>query len=465
MTVPYWVQDAVFYQIFPDRFYNSDPQNDPPNVIPWGSPPDFWSFQGGDLRGVIEKFDYLLDMGVNALYLNPIFLSAANHRYSTVDYYTVDPRLGDRRDLMALLDLAHSNGMRVILDGVFNHSARGFFAFSDVLENQERSPYLDWYHVRSFPVEAYAPGKAESYLGWWGNKSLPKFNTSNRCVRDYLLKVGRYWIEQGFDGWRLDVPNEIDDDDFWAEFRRQVKTANPDAYLVGEIWTADPRWVGPDHFDGLMNYPIRDALIDLLNGGMLTAAGFAAQVEKLLRIYPQENVYANYLTLGSHDTVRIYTALGKDAQKVKLAFTFLFAYPGAPAVYYGDEIGMQGGKDPECRGAFPWSPNEWLADLRDGIKWMIAQRKRMPALRRGSCRRIFLDDRRGCYAFARTLGMETVLVVLNASPTHRNLRIPIADLRWEDGRIVRNLLGREEYFVSKEGLPVSLSPWSGVWIA
>jgi cyclomaltodextrinase len=464
MTVPYWVEDTIFYQIFPDRFANGDTHNDPPNVQPWGSPPTSWGFQGGDLRGVIDKFDYILDLGINAIYLNPIFLSTSNHRYNTVDYFKIDPRVGTLEDFHALLATAHSNNVRVILDGVFNHCGRGFFGFNDVLENQDHSPYRDWFHVNKFPLDAYSPGKAEDYKAWWGFKSLPKFNTNNQAVRRYLLNVARYWIEQGSDGWRLDVPNEIDDDSFWLEFRESVKSINRDAYLVGEIWTIEPRWVGPDHFDGLINYPLRDAVLDFLNGGFISAAGFADQVEGILKRYLHENAYAMYVTLGSHDTERIYTRLNGDLNKLKLAYSFIFAYPGAPAIYYGDEIGMTGGKDPECRGAFNWNQETWLEELRGWLRTLISLRKRYVALRRGAYQRVLADDRRNVYGFARTLGDEAVLVVMNASAAQRHLRLPVKELGWKDGLILHNLLGFEEYIVSGDNLVVSVPPWGSVWI-
>jgi cyclomaltodextrinase len=464
MTVPYWVEDTIFYQIFPDRFANGDTHNDPPNVQPWGSPPTSWGFQGGDLRGVIDKFDYILDLGINAIYLNPIFLSTSNHRYNTVDYFKIDPRVGTLEDFHALLATAHSNNVRVILDGVFNHCGRGFFGFNDVLENQDHSPYRDWFHVNKFPLDAYSPGKAEDYKAWWGFKSLPKFNTNNQAVRRYLLNVARYWIEQGSDGWRLDVPNEIDDDSFWLEFRESVKSINRDAYLVGEIWTIEPRWVGPDHFDGLINYPLRDAVLDFLNGGFISAAGFADQVEGILKRYLHENAYAMYVTLGSHDTERIYTCLNGDLNKLKLAYSFIFAYPGAPAIYYGDEIGMTGGKDPECRGAFNWNQETWLEELRGWLRTLISLRKRYVALRRGAYQRVLADDRRNVYGFARTLGDEAVLVVMNASAAQRHLRLPVKELGWKDGLILHNLLGFEEYIVSGDNLVVSVPPWGSVWI-
>jgi len=464
MTVPYWVQDSVFYQIFPDRFANGDLRNDPPNLQPWGSPPTIHGFQGGDLRGIVEKFDYLLDLGVTAIYLNPIFQATSTHRYNTSDYYRIDPKLGDMSDFKVLLNVAHTNGIRVILDGVFNHCGRGFFAFNDVMENQEHSPYRDWFHIRRFPVDACSPGEASDYLGWWGHKSLPKFNTNNLDVRRFLFNVARYWIEQGADGWRLDVPNEIDDDSFWAEFRSTVKSVNQDAYLVGEIWTADPRWIGERHFDGLMNYPFRDALIEFLNGDFLTVTGFADKMEGLLKLYPRQNVYAMYLPMGSHDTERILTRLDGNVDKTKLAFLFQFAYPGVPAVYYGDEVGLLGGKDPQCRAAFPWNQSQWNDELHAWIKSLVFLRKHKPALRRGDYQRVLADDRRHCYAFARTLGDEIVLVVLNASPTRRHISLPVASLGLIDGQPLRSLLGVREHTVSSGHINVDLLPWSGMML-
>jgi glycosidase len=461
MTVPYWVQDAIFYQIFPDRFADGDPFNNPVNVRSWGSPPTIEGFQGGDLRGIINNLDYLLDLGVNALYLNPIFLSPSTHRYNTTDYYTIDPKLGNLHDFRALLEVAHTNGMRVILDGVFNHCSRGFFAFNDVLENQEHSPYRDWFHIRRIPVDAYSPTIAEDYSAWWGFKSLPKFNTDNPAVRRYLLDVARYWIEQGADGWRLDVPNEINDDHFWADFRQVVKSINRDAYLVGEIWNPDARWVSPNHFDGLMNYPLRDDLLRFLYG-TLTASQFSEKVEGLLQVYPRKNVYAMLNILGTHDTERLLTKLDGDVNKTKLAYLFLFAYPGSPTIYYGDEVGMKGGKDPECRGAFPWDRKAWDHELREWVCALILTRKRLAAMRRGDYRCLFTDDRRRCYAFARRLGDEKILVVMNASPTIRHLRIPVDGLSWQDGMILHNQLGREEYIVSGNNVVITLPPWSGV---
>jgi cyclomaltodextrinase len=461
MTTPYWVQDAIFYQIFPDRFANGDPSLNPPHIQKWGAAPTAWGFQGGDLRGILQHFDYLLDLGVTALYLNPIFQASSTHRYNTSDYFKIDPKLGTLDDFHALVESAHRNDMHIVLDGVFNHCGRGFFAFTDVLENGERSPYQDWFYIKKYPLDAYSPGEAQNYLGWWNHKSLPKLNMGNPAVRNYIFSVARYWIEQGADGWRLDVPNEIDDDGFWEEFRHVVKSVNRDAYLLGEIWDVNPRWANDAHFDGLMDYPLREALLAMLNGKE-NAAQFAERAEGLLKSYPRENVYAMFLPLGSHDTERIKTMVEGSLEKVKLAYLIQMAYPGAPAVYYGDEIGLEGGKDPENRRAFPWKEAAWDQELRTWVKTLIAARKRNPALRRGDFQRVVAED--GMYAFVRQLGEEKILVALNASGRSHQVDLACSSLGWSDGRELHNLFNGEKIIISKGRLKIVLEPWSGVWI-
>jgi cyclomaltodextrinase len=465
MSVPEWVQDAIFYQIFPDRFANGNTENDPPNIVRWGTPPTPWGFQGGDLLGIQKRFDYLLDLGITAIYLNPIFQSTSTHRYNTTDYFKIDNKLGNLQDFQNLCELAHRNGVRVILDGVFNHCGRGFFAFNDVLENQEYSPYRNWFQIKRFPVDAYSWGEAADYLGWWGMKSLPKLNTSNPPTRKYLLDVARYWIEKGADGWRLDVPNEINDDNFWAEFRQVVKTANPQAYIVGEIWNPDLRWVGEGHCDGLMDYPVLDALVGLLSSRSLDVGHFAEKVEGLLSFYPRENAYAMYVPLGTHDTERILTRMGNDLLKTRLAYLFQFSYPGAPAIYYGDEIGLVGGKDPACRGAFLWEQNSWNHELRKYIKNLVALRKQHSALRRGDYLRLTTESKQACYAFARLTAQDQVLVVMNPNETGTDVNINVEKLAWQDGYVAYNLLKPgKEFTVFNRSIKVQLPAWGGLWL-
>ncbi len=462
MTTPYWVQDSIFYHIFPDRFANGDTANDPPNVQKWGSPPTIWGFQGGDLRGIIQNLDYLLELGVNALYLNPIFLATSNHRYNTSDYFQIDPRVGTLADFHALVDSVHKNNMRIILDGVFNHCGRGFFAFSDVLENGDKSAYKDWFYIKQYPLDAYdGGGDAQNYVGWWNHKSLPKLNTGNPKVRKYIFSVARYWIEQGSDGWRLDVPNEIDDDSFWEEFRHVVKSANRDAYLTGEIWDVNPRWANNTHFDGLLNYPVKDALAAFLLGRE-NAVQFSQRIDAVVKAYPRENMFAMFVPLDSHDTERFKTLVGRDNRKLKLAFLFQMAFPGAPAIYYGDEIGMEGGKDPDSRRAFPWRESTWDLELRQWVRLLVSLRKRTPTLRRGEFVPILAED--GLYAFARTLGEQNILIVMNASGQERRVEITCAPLGWSEGRALQSLIDGQRFNVTDGKLPVIMPPWSGNWI-
>ncbi|MGD8474178.1 MAG: glycoside hydrolase family 13 protein, partial [Anaerolineae bacterium] len=302
---PDWVSDAIFYQIFPDRFAQSDRVPKPSHLEPWDTPPTRHGFKGGDLLGIAERLDYLVDLGVTAIYLNPIFQSAANHRYHTHDYYQVDPILGGNGALRFLLDRAHQRDMRIILDGVFNHASRGFFQFNHILENGPASPYVDWFIIKDYPLKAYhAPKGKHGYEAWWNLPALPKLNVSTPEVREFLWDVATHWIEFGADGWRLDVPEEITDDAFWQEFRQRVKAVNPDAYIVGEIWDDAPHWLQGDQFDAVMNYPVTRACLGffvdkslpakaVMPSGYsqvetLDAKGFSREIERILDLYPRE---------------------------------------------------------------------------------------------------------------------------------------------------------------------------------
>jgi glycosidase len=314
-------------------------------------------------------------------------------------------------------------------------------------------------------VDAYSVGDATDYLGWWGIKSLPKFNTNTPEVRRYLLDVARYWIEQGIDGWRLDVPNEIDDDSFWAEFLHTVKSVNPQAYLVGEIWTPDQRWVGDGHFDGLMNYPVRDVILRLLFAGTLDLAHFVEKIESLFALYPRENMYAMYVPLSSHDTERLLTKVEDNLDKARLAFLFQFAFPGAPAIYYGDEIGLTGGKDPACRAAFPWDVGRWNFELLDWVKKLVSLRKQIPAFRQGSIRRLCREIRHDICAFGRLHEQGHVVVAMNTSPNVQKLSVSISEIGWQDGWLPENLLGIGQVSPVRNGqIEITLPPWSGTYL-
>ncbi|GIV77946.1 glycoside hydrolase family 13 protein [Litorilinea aerophila] len=440
VRTPEWVKDAVFYQIFPDRFARSKRLRHPRGIHfkPWGSPPEEQGFQGGDLLGIVDRLDYLQELGVNALYLNPIFQSAANHRYHTYDYYRVDPLLGGDAALRELLQEAHARGIRVVLDGVFNHASRGFWPFHHILENGGDSPYVDWFYIHGWPLHPYPPDEKTppNYGAWWGIPALPKLNVANPGVRDYLLDVAEYWIHFGIDGWRLDVPEEIDDEAFWQDFRRVVKRANPDAYIVGEIWHDAQEWLQGDRFDGVMNYGFSRAAFgffgaqtlrtDYKPGGYelrpLDAPAFARAVAHLLSLYDWEVTQAQLNLMDSHDTARLLWTVQEDEGAARLCVLFQMTMPGAPCIYYGDEIGMSGASDPYCRAAFPWHDRgQWNEALLDFYRRAIALRHRYPVLRRGDLRILYAQGQ--TFAMLRHLGREAAVIVFNAGNQQATLRL------------------------------------------
>ena len=431
INTPEWVHHAVFYQIFPDRFYRSPRAKALPGVTfkPWGSPPEAQGYQGGDLRGIVDKLGHLRAMGVNALYLNPIFSSASNHRYHTFDYMQVDPLLGGNEALRELLDEAHAVGIKVVLDGVFNHASRGFWAFHHILENGAESPYADWFHIYGWPLRPYQHNEHQpmNYAGWWGHAALPKFNTDNPGVRQYLFDVARFWIDFGIDGWRLDVPADINDDSFWQEFRRIVKTANPEAYIVGEIWHEARRWLQGDQFDAVMNYFFGKACVSFFARDTfsrnfkhqdyalqpLDAAGFAGQIDHFLGMYDWQVNLAQLNMLDSHDTPRALNFMGEEKTALQLSVLMQMTMPGAPCIYYGSEIGMTGATDPYCRGAFPWEHKEnWDLGLFDFYHRAISLRRTHEVLRTGTYKCIFAEG--DVIAFVRNLEDAEAVVMINA---------------------------------------------------
>ena len=428
--VPAWVRDAVFYQVFPDRFAGSERVRKPGPLEPWDAAPTNYGFKGGDLLGIVEHLDHIADLGATALYLTPIFQSASNHRYHTYDYLAVDPLLGGDAALRELIDAVHARGMRIVLDGVFNHTGRGFWPFHHVLETGAGSPYRNWFHwdeaglAAGRPVNAYPAGRLRSGVGmdspapgeldpgadsmsarerlgyeaWWGMPALPKLNVGEPGVREYLWGVAEHWLRFGIDGWRLDVPAEIDDRSFWQEFRRRCRAVNPEAYLVGEIWHVDPDWVSGDRFDALMNYPLAESIIGFAGGHSLNeallrshheygrvtrldGATFAARLADVLRAYAPETNAVQLNLLDSHDTPRALSLLGGDREAMELATLLQASLPGAPCIYYGDEVGVQGGIDPDSRRAFPWDPAHWDQALLGSVRGSLAARHAHPELR------------------------------------------------------------------------------------
>ena len=312
-----------------------------------------------------------------------------------------------------LLDQAHQRGVRVVLDGVFNHTGRGFWAFHHILENGSNSPYVDWFHIYDWPLHPYPRRKQKpNYACWWDLPDLPKLNTDCPAVREHIFEVARHWIDFGIDGWRLDVPSEIDDDAFWQEFRRVVKDANPEAYIVGEIWGDARRWLQGDQFDAVMNYLFTGPTIsffaaetlrqefhhDELHLKPLDARKYARKMKKMLRLYDDEVNQAQLNLLDSHDMPRL-AWLARDPSAVRLSVLMQMTMPGAPCIYYGSEVGVTGGPDPDCRRAFPWhDESSWDRELLDYFKAAIRLRNEHEVLRTGDyatapgCSRIRLRE-------------------------------------------------------------------------
>lgn len=449
--VPGWLTEAIVYQIFPDRFCNGDAGNDPAGTLPWTTEarPDVHSLYGGDLQGVIAKLPYLAELGVNTIYLTPVFQSPSNHKYDTTDYYKVDPAFGDNDTLKRLVRGAHDMGMRVILDAVFNHSGDSFFAFRDVMANGANSPYKDWYHLRSFPVVQSPAPNYETFSH--AERTMPKLNTGNREASDYLIQVARYWVhEAGIDGWRLDVANEVDQR-FWRRLRAELKETNEDLALIGEIMHQAGPWLRGDQFDGVMNYLFRDAMLDFFARQTIGATAFAERLTRIRMSYTDQANAAMLQLLGSHDTERFLTACQKSGMgwnsretaeaRMKLAVCFQFAYPGMPMIYYGDEVGMVGETDPDCRRPMIWEREEQNRELYELYKALIALRKSHPALSRGRFRMWFADEARNAIGFVRSYGDEHVAVVVNNSPQPLELAVGLPFAAAEGDPIVDALHG------------------------
>ena len=397
-----WTDTTVMYQIFPERFANGMGEK-PYITAPWDATPTPRMYLGGDLPGVTQHLDYLSDLGVNCLYFTPIHPSPTNHKYSIVDYYDVDAGFGGQAAFRELVQAAHARGMRVLLDGVFNHCSEHHPFFEDVKRCGKASPYYDF-----FLIDGDFPSREKGNYRTFGFSSdMPKLNTGNPAVIDYFCGVGAWWIREfGIDGWRLDVMDEISDD-FLRAFRKAVKAANPDALILGEAWH-DPRaWLAGDELDGVMNYGLTKALIDYLVDGALTARQAASRLTRLF--FRTTSISARMMMnlLDSHDTDRFLTLLRGDRQRLKLALCLLFFFPGMPCVYYGDEIGMTGGYDPDCRKGFIWDETAWDAELRRHVQ-LLARLKTGGRLAGDVIRISASDD-------VLTLEREELTLLINAS--------------------------------------------------
>ena len=373
---PGWVKDTIWYQIFPERFYNGDQNNDPQGTLPWGQlPVSNHHFYGGDLKGITQKLDYLKDLGFSGIYLTPVFEAITSHKYDTTDYYRIDPAFGTKEDLIELVKQAHARGIRVMLDAVFNHSGSTFFAWEDVKNHKEKSAYAHWFHINSFEPLSY---ETFSYA-----KNMPKLNLSIPEVAQYFIDIATYWIkEANIDGWRLDVANEIDPQ-FWIDFRNQVKKINPDVYILGEVWHDSMKWLRGNMFDAVMNYPFGRSILDFLTH-KIDGTQFKYRVNKSITHYPTPVNEVQFNLLDSHDTERLRYMMGQNLQKTLLALALLSISYGTISIYYGTEIAMDGAYDPDCRRCMDWNPSKESFRFKEHFKKLMHLRNNFSAMRNQS---------------------------------------------------------------------------------
>ena len=345
-----WMRTATFYQIFVERFCMGDKDKDKSYVnLKWGELPAPKSFAGGDLEGVIKKLDYLKNLGINAIYLTPVFQSESNHKYDISDYYRIDEHFGDKETFSRLVKKAHAMGIRVVLDAVFNHCSKNTVQFQDVIAKGKKSPYFNWFIIHG----DYVDTEKVNYECFASCNYMPKWNTSDVEVRKYLTDIATYWIkEYNIDGWRLDVSDEISHE-FWRDFRRAVKGAKPDCVLIGENWHDANVYLHGDQYDSIMNYAFTKACLDFYCSGLFTPRQFADKLNELLmRNTDSVNIMMLNL-LDSHDTYRFVTQ-SKSVDKLMSALAVMYMYVGAPCIYYGTEIALEGNFDPDSRRTFDW---------------------------------------------------------------------------------------------------------------
>ncbi|WP_062050263.1 alpha-glycosidase [Bacillus sp. JCM 19034] len=445
---PNWVKDTVWYQIFPERFANGDPSLNPKDTLEWGSAnPTPSNFFGGDFQGVIDHLDYLHDLGITGIYFTPIFKAFSNHKYDTIDYLEIDPQFGDKETFKKLVQECHKRGIYVMLDAVFNHSGFYFPPFQDVLKNGESSPYKDWFHIHDFPVQTTSPANYDtfSYV-----PSMPKLNTENDEVKDYLLKVARYWIEEfDIDGWRLDVANEVDHS-FWHEFRKEVHSIKRDVYILGEIWHDSMPWLQGDQFDAVMNYRFTSAIIDYFAHQRITSEELIHSIQSVRNSYPITVNEVQFNLLGSHDTPRILTVSKGNKDIVKLQMLLLFSMTGTPCIYYGDEIAMTGEQDPGCRKCMEWDEKKQDQDMLAFMKQLISLRAKYKAFRTDQDLHFYYEPAKSDVIMYKK---QQILFLLNRNDTSVEVALPVEF----NGQQRTNLWTNETVSLSKS---VTLEPYS-----
>lgn len=396
--VPGWAKNKVVYQVFPARFASSQ---DVDEKTWYRTPIKADTDLQGDLKGLISRLDYISELGVDILYLTPIFYSKSRHKYDTIDYYQIDPAFGTTEDLIRLVDQAHEKGMRVILDGVFNHTAPEFFAFRDLEENWKTSPYRNWYYCEGRPRRPKIFGVKPNYKCFSYFGGMPKLNLENPETGDYFINVALYWLRTAhIDGWRLDVADEVSHR-YWYRFRSMVKKEFPEALIVGEVWHYAADFLQGDNWDSVMNYHFRTAVMDFVAKQTITASAFLDELGFLRGNLNTACYPLMWNLIDTHDTPRALHECAQNKQKLRLLAAFQLLLPGMPFLYYGDEVGMTGGPDPDCRRGMLWDPDRQDAELRQYYQKLIQIRKLHPSLTDGDPCDQFADDENGLVVIRR----------------------------------------------------------------
>ena len=429
MNVPDWMRDAVVYNIFPDSFASGRREISLQARTAQYQGETVRGKLGGTLHGVMQNLDYLRDLGVTCVYLNPIFAAGEYHKYDLIDYYHVDPVFGTDEEFAAVVRRAHELGIRVMIDGVFNHCGWRFFAFRDAVEKGRASRYFDWFYRLEEPVvlpqdmQTYPPYECFGY-----ERMMPKLATDHPDVQAYFCAVGAHWVkEYGIDGWRLDVASEVNDG-FWRAFRRAVKAVNPQCALVGEIWETAAHWLDGSMFDSTMNYDMRRHARRFFAEESVDAAAFDARVTDMRMRYRTQAAFAQLNLLSSHDVSRFLSLCGGDERRMRLAALFQMTFIGMPCVFYGDELGAQGVLEEEYRLPMPWERAGCA--MHAFYRRAIQLRLEHPALRRGSFACVHAQGR--TYHYLRSGEGERIHVALNAGKQEAGVCVP-GRILWQEG--------------------------------
>lgn len=433
-NAPLWVKNTVWYQIFPERFSNGNKYNDPLGVIPWNSIEKVRNnmFFGGDLEGIIQKLDYIKDLGATGIYFTPLFKSPSTHKYDIENYFEIDPQFGDLETMKTLVNEAHNRGIKVMLDAVFNHCGYNHPFFQDVIKNNENSKYVNYFHIKKFPVLETDP---EDFT-FIDNKSIlnfdtfaftpfmPKWNTEHPEVKKYLLDVAKFWIKEcDIDAWRLDVSNEVDHK-FWREFKEACESEKKDFFIVGENWDEANPWLKGDQMQSIMNYDFMFSCWNFFGNRNLDAESFAYDINRILTMYPKNVSSFLFNLLDSHDSTRVFNICEANIEKVKLAYLFLLTFAGTPSIYYGSEIGLSGAHDPDNRKCMIWDENLQNLNLRKHIQKLIKLRKNHSTFTEVDIKWIEANKETNHLIYEKESLNETVIFIINNNSVPLTLNAP-----------------------------------------